>query len=138
MAEFFKNFTEKVSEVASNVKSKAKDVYDVTRLKIDLRKKEADLDECFEKLGRAYYINVKSDVNNDEKVALYMEKAEKLSSEILDLKNKIASAQNQKICNHCASLIDKKSPYCPNCGQKVVANESNDNNEEFIVEILDD
>lgn len=143
MAEFFKNLTKKVTEVASNVSTKAKDVYDVTLLKIDLRKKEADLDECFEKLGRTYYLNLKNNGNN-EKVDALVEKAEKLSNEILELKNKIATLQNQKICVHCGSLIDKDVSYCGNCGQKVVANETaeDDSNEDtepdYVIEILDD
>lgn len=139
MADFFKNLTNKVVEIASNVKDKAVDVYDVTKLKLDLRKKEADLDECFEKLGRAYYLNLKNNANN-EKIQILVEKAESISNEIYNLKDKIAIAQNQKICEHCGSLIDKEKPYCHNCGQKVVANEKNssDNTEDYIVEILDD
>jgi hypothetical protein len=67
MADFFKNLTNKVVEIASNVKDKAVDVYDVTKLKLDLRMKEADLDECFEKLGRAYYFSLKNNGNNENK-----------------------------------------------------------------------
>ena len=139
MADFLKNLTNKVSEIAANVKNKAVDVYDITKLKLDLRKKEADLDECFEKLGRAYYLNLKFNGNN-EKVEVLLETAESISNEINDLKKKIAFVQNKKICVHCGSIIDKNKPYCQNCGQKVVVNEknTNDTEEEYVVEILDD
>ena len=134
MAEFFKNFTKKVTDVASNVKSKAKDTYDVTRLKIDLRKKEADLDLCFERLGRAYYVNMQKG-GNDEKLIALLEKAKNISDEILNLKNKIADAQNKRICDHCASLIDKDATYCENCGQKIVV-ASKEQENEFQVEVI--
>ena len=120
MAEFFKNFTKKVADVATNVKTKAKDTYDVTLLKIDLRKKEADLDLCFEKLGRAYYVSVQNG-GNEEKLNVLLNEAKLISEEILELKNKIAVAQNKKICGHCASIIDKDASYCEGCGQKIVA-----------------
>ena len=138
MADFFKNLTNKVVEIASNVKDKAVDVYDVTKLKLDLRMKEADLDECFEKLGRAYYFSLKNNGNN-EKVESLIKTAEAISNEINDLKKKISLAQNKKICEHCRSIIDANKPYCQNCGQKVVINEKNANEtEEYVVEILDD
>ena len=122
MAEFFKNFTQKVTQAASAVKSKAKDVYDVTALKVSLKSKEANLDSCFEKLGRAYFVSVNNG-GNQEKLEALIDKAKSISQEILDLKQKIAEAQNKRVCEHCLSLIDKDASYCDGCGQKIVANE---------------
>ena len=46
MAEGFEKFSKKVVAVADNAKAKAKELYDITKLKIELRKKEVELDEC--------------------------------------------------------------------------------------------
>jgi hypothetical protein len=123
MAEFFKNFTQKVTEVASTVKTKAKDVYDITALKVNLKGKEANLDSCFERLGRAYFVSINNGGNQDKLEAL-VNKAKSISQEILELKQKIAEAQNKRICEHCFSLIDNDALYCDGCGQKIVANQS--------------
>ena len=138
MAEFFEKFSKKVTKVASNVKTKAKDTYDVTVLKLSLRSKEADLDHCFEKLGRAYYVNVNKGTNND-KIEILLTEAKSLSKEIVDLKTKIAEAQNKRVCEHCLSLLDIDAAYCQACGQKIVVfDKSSDLDEEVEVEIVED
>ena len=121
MADMLDKITKKVADVADNARVKAKELYDVAKLKIEIRKKEADLDECLEKLGRAYFVQVKRDIDNSEKIELLVQKAENISNEIYALKKNVADAQTKKICEHCASIIDTDAPFCPNCGQKVVA-----------------
>lgn len=121
MAEGFEKISKKVVAVADNAKARAKELYDITKLKIELRKKEVELDEYLEKLGRAYFVQIKKGIDNSEKIEALVLQAENTSSEILDLKKSIADAQNKKICEHCTSIIDVDAPYCSNCGQKVVA-----------------
>ena len=78
---------------------------------------------------------------NDQRYSFWNEDYnEYINYKINDLKKKIAFVQNKKICVHCGSIIDKNKPYCQNCGQKVVVNEknTNDTEEEYVVEILDD
>ena len=127
MAEVFEKISKKVVDVADSAKTKAKELYDLTKLKIDLRKKEADLDECFEKLGRAYYVQIKRQMENSDKVTALLEKADAISQEIVEIKTNIANAQNKVICTHCASVISTDAPYCSNCGQKVVAEKKKEN-----------
>ena len=126
MAEAFEKFSKKVASVADTAKTKAKGIYDVAKLKIELGKKEFDLDECFEKLGRAYFIYIKKDNDSSGKVEELISKAEILSTEIYNLKKNIADVQGKKICDHCASIIDTDAPYCTNCGQKIVAEKKNE------------
>ncbi len=126
MAEVFEKISKKVVTVADNAKAKAKELYDITKLKFELRKKETDLDEHFEKLGRAYFVQAKKGIDNSEKIEALLLKAENASNEILDLKKSIADAQNKKICELCTSIIDVNAPYCSNCGQKVVAEAKNE------------
>lgn len=121
MAEMLDKISKKVVLVADSAKAKAKELYDITKLKIELRKKEVDLDECLEKLGRAYFVQVKREIDNTEKIEALVSRAENISNEIYELKKSIADAQDKKICEHCTSLVDADAPYCTNCGQKVVA-----------------
>lgn len=125
MAEVFENFSKKVVDITNKAKTKAKGFYDVTKLKVDLKTKEVDLDECLEKLGRAYFVQVKKEIDNSEKINALLLEAEQLYADVASLKNSIAEAQNKKVCEHCSSLFDANQPYCQNCGQKVVAENKN-------------
>ncbi len=121
MAEVFKKISDKVVGVAKLTKNKVKEFSTNAKLNIELKGKEADLDACFEKLGRAYFAQASASMNNSEKIEALMTEAKLLSGEILELKQSIAEAQGKKICEHCASIVDADAPYCEACGQKVVA-----------------
>ena len=115
----------KAKELYGTTSAKAKEIYDVTVYKAEIRKNEADLDECFESLGRAYYLNACEGESNDDKVAKLLERAEALAKRISDLKLKVAELQNKNICPHCKSVVSKELPYCVNCGQKMIAEQKN-------------
>lgn len=113
--------SKKVIGIADCTKERVKVLYDLTKIKIEIRNKEAELDDCFERLGRVYFVHIKNKADNEKKIDALAAKAEKLSSEIIQLKEQLAKAQNKKICTHCASLLDIDAPYCEYCGQKIVA-----------------
>lgn len=121
MAEVFKKISDKVVDFAKATKQKAKEISESTKLNIELKSKESDLDTCFEKLGRAYFVQVNASVENSQKINALLERARTISGEILELKQKIATTHNKKICEHCATIVDKDVPYCEACGQKLVA-----------------
>ena len=137
MAEKLDQFSKKVSSIVESTKSKAKEIYDITKLKIELRKRESALDECFERLGRAYFYHISNNNDNSDKIEKLLAKAQGLNDDICNFKNIIAEAQNKKICEHCGSLYDAEQNYCQNCGQKVVAKAKEDK-EENNIEIFDE
>ncbi len=115
-------FVEAVKGAIKVTCSATKKVANVTLLKVSLRSKEVDLDECFERLGRAYYVNVEKNADNDEKINMLLAQASQLSKEIHDLKQQIAQAKNSVVCTHCASIYKNDEDCCPYCSEhKVVA-----------------
>jgi uncharacterized paraquat-inducible protein A len=115
-------FTKAVKGAVKVTCSKAKKVADVAILKVSLRSKEVDLDECFEKLGRAYYFGLNEKIENTEKLNMLVSQADKLCEDIFDLKQQIAEAKNSQVCTHCASIYKKDEEFCPYCTEhKVVA-----------------
>lgn len=113
-------FTKAVKGAVKVTCSKAKKVADVAILKVSLRSKEVDLDECFEKLGRAYYFGLDEKVDNDEKINMLVSQATRLCEEISDLKQQIAEAKNSQVCTHCASIYKKDEEFCPYCSEHKV------------------
>lgn len=123
MAEFFDKASEKVTKAANYVAQKTKKLASDTKLSFDIKKEEADLDYCFERLGRAFYAQAKNGVSRDEKIAKLMAEADERSERIKNLKAELAKSKNKKICSHCSSVISGSAPYCSNCGSKIVADE---------------
>ncbi len=115
-------FVESIKGAVKVTCSKAKKVAGVALLKVSLRSKEVDMDECLEKLGRAYFMRTKRGISNEEKINLLLEQAEQLCKDIDDLKQQIANAQSTQVCTHCASIYKQDAEYCPYCSEhKVVA-----------------
>jgi predicted nucleic acid-binding Zn-ribbon protein len=122
MAEIIEKITSTVKNVTNFTKEKTKLLVKITKLKIAIKSKEVDLDEYFEKLGRAYYMQASRGANNASKVAALVEEINKISTDISTLKNELASVQDKQICEHCGSIYKKDAPYCPFCCEhKVVA-----------------
>ncbi len=122
MAEIIKKISKTVKSAAGYTKKKAS----VAVLKATLKSREFDLDECFEKLGRAFFAQAKGKAKNDEKIANLILKAEELTLEIKELKKEIAKSNEKKVCNHCGTVYSSKKECCPHCEHKMVATKKED------------
>lgn len=122
MAEIIDKISKTVKSAAGYTKKKA----GVAVLKATLKSREYDLDECFEKLGRAFFARAKGKAKNDEKIADLIAKADELSAEIKALKRDIANADNGNVCPHCGTVYSSKKSSCPHCEHKMVATKKED------------
>jgi ribosomal protein L32 len=123
MAEFLNRIKIKVEKVATKTTKKANKVIDKTKLNLNLKMEESNLSECFEELGKAFFLQVKSNAANDDKIAELIEKADKIESKIDALKEEIAKGTERKKCPNCGKAL-KSEKYCPNCGAKVEADKT--------------
>lgn len=128
MAEFFNRISKKITGAADYAVKKTEKFVSSTKLTFDLKKEEADLDYCFEKLGRAFFTQAKSGVAKSGKIAELIAEADERSEKIKNLKIEIAKAKNKKLCPYCSSIIDSDVPYCSKCGSKIVADEKKEDN----------
>ncbi|MGM9646077.1 MAG: hypothetical protein ACI3XS_05265 [Eubacteriales bacterium] len=123
MAEFFDKVSRKIGDAANYAAEKTEKFVSGAKLTFELKKEEADLDYCFEKLGRAFFAQARNGVAKDGKIAELIAEADERSEKIKNLKIEIAKAKNKKICPHCSSIIENDAPYCSKCGSKIVADE---------------
>lgn len=124
MAEFFDKISKKIGDAANYAAEKTEKFVSGTKLTFNLKKEEADLDYCFEKLGRAFFAQAKNGVAKDGKIAELIAEADERSEKIKNLKIEIARNKNKKICPYCSSIIESDAPYCSKCGSKIVADEN--------------
>ena len=140
MAEFFDKVSKKIGDAANYAAEKTEKLVSSAKLTFELKKEEADLDECFERLGRAFFTQAKNGVAKDGKIAELIAEADARSEKIKNLKIEIAKAKNKKICPHCSSIIESDAPYCSRCGSKIVADEKKEdvNTDEKVADSLEE
>lgn len=113
-----------------NAVSKAKDAFDIaykktntvvnTQIqKFDVASIENKRAKDFEKLGKIYFELLKNtDIEDNDTKAVFdaiIEKNEKID----ELKKKINSTKNKRICPECSAIIDDNAVFCSSCGVKL-------------------
>ena len=116
-----KKIFSQIKRGAGFVASKTKKLAISAQLKLDIKLNEADLTECFERLGRLYYYQEKNEIDNSKKIEMTIAKCEEITEKIEELKLALAELENKTLCEHCGSVIKMDAPYCSKCGQKIVA-----------------
>ena len=119
MAKIISNIKNGATTVARNVKKKSKRLAEITKLKLDIKMEESNLEQCFEMLGRASYANA-CGKDNQKKIDELVSQANRINSLIKEYKSRLAFLQDKEICEHCESVIDRDTP-CQYCKEKIVA-----------------
>ena len=123
MAKIFSDIKGGVKSAITTTKKKTKSMAEVAKLKLDIKMEESSLDHCFEQLGRAVYANSKTG-NNSERVDELLKKAEKISADLKEYRQRLAFIQGKRVCPHCEIVITADGP-CEFCSEKIVKNEKN-------------
>ena len=119
MAKVLSNIKRGATAVARNAKRKSKRLAEITKLKLDIKMEESNLEHCFEMLGRASYARA-CGADNQKKIDDLVAQANRINSLIKEYKSRLAFLQDKEICEHCESVIDRDTP-CQYCKEKIVA-----------------
>ena len=82
MAEIISKISEKIKNAANVTAKKTKSAANIAKLTLQIKMLKADLSECYEKLGEAFYNQVKLDEDNDEVIAARIVEAHEIKAEI--------------------------------------------------------
>lgn len=118
MSKAISDIKKSVATVTTVVKNKTKELAEIAKLKIDIKLEEANLDSCFENLGRAVYAHSVTG-KNEERVEKLLAKAGAIRKKIKDYKARLALVQSKEICPHCDAVIERGMP-CTHCHEKIV------------------
>ena len=89
MAEIISKVSEKIKNAANVTAKKTKSAANVAKLTLQIKMLKADLSGCYEKLGEAFYNQVKLDADNDDVVAARIVEAHEIKAEIDSLKEEL-------------------------------------------------
>ena len=113
--DFFSKLGETITETSKDVSQKAKDLTELARLNMCVKKKEDFVQKQYLEIGKQYFGIHKDDEEPFfEEISVIKEKQQ----EILQLEMQIAAIKGQKKCQNCGTLLEQDSIFCRKCGAK--------------------
>lgn len=134
------DFFDKVGEVASQTyKNTAKQLEKFTKetkLKFKMNENKAKIEELYKEIGAATYrihISRKND-NAQEEIDMACNDIDRISCEIEQENEELLKIRGKKECKNCHEEIERDSRYCPRCGVE----QDEKNSENFENEVIVD
>lgn len=117
--EFWDEICKKVSTAASYTAKETEKLTGLAKVKYNLMREKAKLEDSYKNLGEIYYKQMKESDIDEKKIALAYDKIEKSLVEIERLQTEINVLNNIKVCDKCGEKLNKEMVYCPKCGTKL-------------------
>jgi hypothetical protein len=113
-------FSHKISQSARLLAQKSSDIVEINKLYMSIRKREEDILETYEEIGR-YVYNQLRESNHiiKEELVSQMRKVDTLQNEVASLEKLIISIKNLKYCSACKEEYHEDVYYCPYCGKSL-------------------
>ena len=122
---FLDDLKKSLSGAADYTAKKTTEVTGVAKIRLDIRTANSRLAKCYEKIGRAYYKNLKEAAEDQsEVIEAAVKEADAIKEEIAALRLQLAKLQACVICPACGAQISDKSVFCPLCGIKLPKEET--------------
>lgn len=118
--EFFDNALDKAKGAFEIAKKKTEEVYNTSKLNINLQTLKSKREKLYASLGKNYFDSIQnSEELNDENKDIFNQ-ISALNEEINELKLQINSIKNKRVCPNCGSSIAENATFCSSCGAKLV------------------
>ena len=108
-----------LKESSERTLKKSTDLIDISRINIVIATKKNEKDEVYRKIGRLVYKKYKKEALKSKDVKDLFDEVEKLNKEIKELNKQVSAINREKTCPHCGESIQKKSLFCPICGNNL-------------------
>lgn len=115
------------------VKNKTSNIVDVTKLNISLNETEGKIAKLYAKIGESVYKNSQGE-NSPIDIDAVCNEISALFEEAASIREQIAELKNTVVCIKCGEHNEKTSGYCAKCGNKLSADDSD---EDMVIEVTD-
>ena len=109
----------KAKDLASAAGSKAQNVAELTKLRLQAAQLRADLDANYLKLGEIIYELQKAGAENKDLIDMCIAELESQNIELDELNAKINEMKNEKVCSECMSANARDALFCSRCGAQL-------------------
>lgn len=114
---FFDNLGEKLASTSKDVAAKAKEVADVTKMKMDISSQESRLKTAYGEIGKLFCENAPEELAPE--YVPFMQTVTEAKKEIERLKLEIQKLKGTASCEACGAEVAADARFCPVCGAKV-------------------
>lgn len=133
----FDDLCGKAKDVADAAGKKTGEIVELTKYKMKASQLHSDIRAAHEKLGSAVYSMVKADYENPELINSMAEEIDELMAKLKEIEDKISELKRVVKCPCCGANNAQDSSYCSQCGCKLGADFSKQE-EKIVVETPDE
>ncbi len=120
---FIDDLQKSVSDAVQFTAQKTTELTGMAKIKFNMRSEEGKLEKCYSEIGRLFYTAEKEGKDNSYEISTLIMQADKINSDLADLRKEFAKLKKACICTSCGSEISNECVYCPVCGTKVEVEE---------------
>lgn len=113
---FLDEFGKKFTRTSQTMAKKAKDVAEVSNLKLQIKEEERRLRGRFSELGQQYYALHSEDAQ--EELCENVERVNEIRHRIALLEERIHQIENERLCPACGTKLPENGQFCTACGAK--------------------
>ena len=107
---------DKAISVANVAGKKTEEMVEASKLKLQEVSVNADLQDCYEKIGSLVYRSKKSGEDNEQAIEQLVEQADVLLEQLAQLQSKREEIKKMKKCPNCGASCSVDSHFCSRCG----------------------
>ena len=96
---------------------KAGQMVDVAKLNVQLFDLNSERNDVLRQLGQVMYNTHLGQVADGDPVTELLEKADRLTARIDEVKGRVADLRQSKTCPSCGSSCGREDKFCRNCGK---------------------
>lgn len=114
----FQDFGKRVSEVARHVGQRTQEAAEVARLTSRITAKEAEIEQLFLQIGKAYY-SMRGAGGACEAADMFCQKVAQLEAECEATRKEIDLLRRQSRCPNCGGVQPIEASFCASCGTRL-------------------
>lgn len=112
----FNSLLDKAISVANVAGKKTEEMVEASKLKIQEVSVNADLANCYEKIGSLVYSSKKFGADNEQEIAQLIAQADELLEQLAQLQAKREEIRKVRKCPNCGASCATDAHFCSRCG----------------------